>query len=256
MRNIENLVLQGGGVLGTAYSGAFTALQNAGLAGARGNKSIGNIKRVAGTSAGAIFSSVIALGYSAGELEVIALETDFSSFIDFGGNATDGYGVMGEAFLKWINGLINAKLAPDKKKNDPNHYCTFADLGSRLENNDLYKDLHVFGVNLDTKNVVDFSYATTPNTPIAYAVRASMSIPLVFIPCVMPEGSEYAGQKFVDGGVKYNFPITVFDFEGPNRKTLALNLSNLALTIEKNGLVNQLKLLKTINTTEVFMKYF
>ena len=28
------------------------------------------------------------------------------------------------------------------------------------------------------------------------------------------------------------------------------------MRIAKNGLVNQLKLLKTINTTEVFMKYF
>ena len=69
MKTIENLAFKGGGVLGAAYAGVYKALQEVKLLGSdKATESFtvyGNVKRVAGTSAGAIFATMVALGLSA-----------------------------------------------------------------------------------------------------------------------------------------------------------------------------------------------
>lgn len=242
MRQFENLVLKGGGILGTCYAGAYEVLERNNIAGVKNGKSVGILKRVAGTSAGAIFSSLIALGYSSGELTSIAMSKDFTDFTDFN-NINDilaNGGVMkGDNFLVWINSLIADMI--DKHKGSTQLHpatvniagkdtlCyTFNDLNTliiRPDNNNFFKSLHIFSVLLGENKLVEFSKDITPETPIACAVRCSMSIPLVFEPYEMLVG-EYAGKKFVDGGAKANYPITTFDFNGVNYQTLGLNLSN------------------------------
>ena len=61
MKNITNLVFEGGGVKGIAYAGALEALEEANL--------LAQITAVAGTSAGAITSCLLALRYSAAEIK-------------------------------------------------------------------------------------------------------------------------------------------------------------------------------------------
>ena len=53
----ENLVFEGAGIRGIAYSGAIAELEQHGL--------LKNIKRVGGTSAGAITALLLCLGYTA-----------------------------------------------------------------------------------------------------------------------------------------------------------------------------------------------
>jgi len=65
-RTIENLVFNVGGVLGIAYAGAIEALEKQGI--------LSQVKRTAGTSAGAVAAALISLGYSSKEIvEVVIL---------------------------------------------------------------------------------------------------------------------------------------------------------------------------------------
>ena len=53
--NFRNLVFEGGGVKGIAYAGALKELEKKGL--------LTSLQRVAGTSAGAITATLLAVGY-------------------------------------------------------------------------------------------------------------------------------------------------------------------------------------------------
>jgi predicted acylesterase/phospholipase RssA len=53
---IDNLVFKGGGVLGAAYAGAITALEDEGK--------LQGVKAVAGTSAGSLVALLLSLKYS------------------------------------------------------------------------------------------------------------------------------------------------------------------------------------------------
>jgi len=71
-RQPEVLVFQGGGAKGMAYSGVVQVLEDANL--------LGGIKRVAGTSAGALMGLPIALGYDSKAITEIVSNSRFSHF--------------------------------------------------------------------------------------------------------------------------------------------------------------------------------
>lgn len=71
-RQPEVLILQGGGAKGMAYSGVVQVLEDANM--------LKGIKRVAGTSAGALMGLPIALGYSASEIDEIVTNSRFAQF--------------------------------------------------------------------------------------------------------------------------------------------------------------------------------
>ena len=211
-QTIENLVFKGGGVLGIAYAGALSILEQRNI--------LNQIKKVAGTSAGAITATLVSLKYTAEQITTIVNQTDFKSFED-GGFILDAlhtirdYGFYkGDAFLSWMKGHIQqAGLPPEATFQD------FVDKGCR--------DLYVFATDLNTKNLKEFSVKTTPNVIVAEAVRASMSIPMFFEAWQFPN-SNPDNHIYVDGGVLYNYPINVFDINGtPNPNTLGLFLTNL-----------------------------
>lgn len=70
-KEIENIVLSGGGAKGFSLSKIPSAMESRGVT---------NIKRIAGTSAGAILGSMMAFGYDAKELEEIVLSNQFGLF--------------------------------------------------------------------------------------------------------------------------------------------------------------------------------
>ena len=67
-----DLVCEGGGVKGVALAGAITYLQEHGY----------EFKKIAGNSAGAIFASLVAVGYTGYELKEISFALDFKNFMD------------------------------------------------------------------------------------------------------------------------------------------------------------------------------
>jgi NTE family protein len=94
-------------------------------------------------------------------------------------------------------------------------------------------DLAVTGTNLETGKSGVFSPKTSPNFPVADAVRISMSLPLVYKPVRILHdhyqwhrfGERWVEGLWIDGGYLNNLPLQVFDLEtGDNPKTLGLRL--------------------------------
>ena len=217
MKNIENLVFKGGGVKGIAYAGAYKALEEKGLT--------ENIKRVDGTSAGAIISFLIAIGCGSTEITYILNELKFKK-LETGLNPLrlfTKYGLFsGDWFYNWLKERL--------KDNGLDENITFKDLNSLAKNNKKFKDLYVFAVSLNRENVVGFSVDRTPDVKIVDAVRGSMSIPGFFKAWTF---KEMPNELFVDGGLIYNYPMSVFDNkeflkgnESVNKRTLGFYLGN------------------------------
>ncbi len=190
---IKNLVFEGGGIKGIAYGGALQEMEKIGL--------LNNVRRVAGTSAGAITAILLAVGYTASELSKIIADTNFNAFSDDDiGILRDAYRLInnygihkGNTFFEWIGELIKQKAG----KTDLTFQEAF-DLG--------FLDLYLVSTNLTKQRSEIFSFETTPNTEIRLAARMSMSIPFYY-QCVI-----FNGDVMVDGGLADNYPIKIFDY--------------------------------------------
>tara|TARA_B100000795_G_C22804493_1_gene443966 strand:+ start:4879 stop:5724 length:846 start_codon:yes stop_codon:yes gene_type:complete len=192
MWDIENLVFKGGGVLGIAYAGAIEVLEKKGV--------LKKIKRVSGTSVGAVIAMLVALKYNSNEIKDILKYTNLKDFEDNLNplKITTKYGLYdGDVLLNWIKGLI--------KKKTGNENTTFAELNSKE-----YLDLKVYSTDLTDAKLKEFSNKCTPNVIVAESIRASISIPLVFsawkFTNKIPDDHLY-----VDGGVLNNYPINSFE---------------------------------------------
>lgn len=194
----KNLVFEGGGVKGIAYGGALTRLDELGI--------FRNIKRVAGTSAGAITATLMAVGYSAQEISDVMSQTNFNDFADDDpGFFKDIFRLItnygwhkGDKFKAWISKLIEQKLGkPDLR---------FSELHTLANVDDQLKGLYVVGTNLSQQRSEVFSHETTPGMKIRDAVRISMSIPFYFQAVINP-----MKDVLVDGAVIRNYPIDLFD---------------------------------------------
>lgn len=192
----RNLVFEGGGVKGIAYVGALQIMEQRGhLAG---------IRRIGGTSAGAINAMLVALGYTNAQQLELMQSLDFRQFMD------SSFGVIrdirrlakqfgyykGDFFSGWIGDLIRARLGSER--------ATFDDLKQSGR-----PELYVVGTNLATGYAEVFSAERHPDMALAEALRISMSIPLFF-------AAVRHGQRkdvYVDGGVQLNYPVKLFDRE-------------------------------------------
>jgi NTE family protein len=67
-----DVVLEGGGVRGTALVGAIAALEDAGY----------TFHRIAGTSSGALVGALVAAGMPSARLHELVLELDYTRFLD------------------------------------------------------------------------------------------------------------------------------------------------------------------------------
>ncbi|MGD9276663.1 MAG: patatin-like phospholipase family protein [Candidatus Pacearchaeota archaeon] len=196
VNEFRNLVFEGGGVKGIAYGGALEELEK--------KKILQKIKRVAGTSAGAITAILISLGYSAKEVTKIISETNFNNFADndfgflfdvlrvirkFGWN-------KGNKFYNWIGELIKARAGKED--------LTFLELHNLIGKNN-FRDLYIVGTNLSKQFSEVYSYETSPDMQIREAARISMSIPLYF------KSVKKENDIMADGGVVLNYAINVFD---------------------------------------------
>lgn len=202
----ENLVFEGGGTKGLAYCGALQILEERGI--------LKGIKGYAGSSAGAITATLMAVGYSVDELSDIVSKTNFRDFID------DKYGVMRDAysifkdwglapgsyFTTFIEDLIGAKAS--------NPHLTFGELKAWRG-----VDLVITGTDLSSLQTRYFCEALTPSMTISQAVRISMSIPFMFVPVMDEDGCYH-----VDGGLVDNYPIHAFDGRYPGDELSLLNL--------------------------------
>ncbi|MBL4789301.1 MAG: patatin-like phospholipase family protein [Kordiimonadaceae bacterium] len=198
----ENLVFEGGGVRGIAYAGALKVLEERGL--------LAGVRRVAGASAGAFVALLLSLGYSAEGLREALSALQFKSLEDKPNpiRVATHYGLYkGEVLYDWIAGQVTGVGLPKD--------LTFAALA---ESGGL--DLRVFATDLNICNTREFSARKTPEASVVGAVRASMSIPLMYAAWQFPNGKPN-DHFYVDGGTVYNYPINAFDTaDDINQQTL------------------------------------
>lgn len=200
---VVNLVFEGGGAKGTVYVGALKVLEENGV--------LQGVKRVAGSSAGGITSLLVALGYSADEIEAEMNAMDFTKFMDGGGFFSKLYNMFwdnrhgvhkGDTFYQWAQEKIAAKLGqPD---------ATFADLQKAAQTNPKLKELFLTGTNLTTGLTEVFGAERTPKMKLADAVRITMSFPGAFqaVPITDENGVTH---YYADGGIRENYPMYIFD---------------------------------------------
>jgi NTE family protein len=206
----ENLVFEGGGIRGISYAGALEELEKAGQ--------LKHLKRVGGTSVGAIQATLVALNYTPEEMADIISDLNLKHFNDgkfifIGGfnRLFKKYGwYQGNALLHWIERLVETKTG--------NGDLTFRELHNLTETKG-FKDLYITGTNLTQQKAEVFSYESYPEMKVKDAVRISISIPLYFRAVLMDSignvfyktTDEKKYDVLIDGGILLNFPIHMFD---------------------------------------------
>lgn len=142
-------IFSGGGTRFSAHVGILKALEELDI----------EFDTLVGISGGAIVASLYANGMTIEEMLKLAQETHFRDFKDFsvwrllytGGLSS------GNKFEEWMETHLQGK--------------TFAELNYNF---------HVIATDLNGGGPVVFSKQTTPDVKVSYAVRCSMSIPLIF----------------------------------------------------------------------------
>lgn len=181
------VAFQGGGSLGMAHVGAWQEL-------ARRFKVIGS----AGTSAGAIVAALCAAGYDPTHALDLFYDLEWPEYVKRQGilellrkrNAWSD----GERFYQWLRERLAARL-PGR----PEH-VTFASL---YQFTGIYLAVVASDLNDRAARPVVFDKDSEPDTTVAFAVRASISIPGLF--ATVPRRDRR--QELVDGGLLLNFPV-------------------------------------------------
>jgi predicted acylesterase/phospholipase RssA len=153
-----------------------------------------------GVSSGAIISLLYMLGYTLDEIERLSLQLDFTSFApsfepDMLLSLYTSWGLdTGATAERFIRSLFTTKgLSPES---------SFADL---------YKKgirFRCYATEIQTAKIKEFSYKETPTTQVAFAIRASISLPVIFTPV-----RDSNGRMYVDGGIIHNTPFAFLSQE-------------------------------------------
>lgn len=182
--NLKYTCLFGGGAIrGVAYIGTLKAFEELGI----------TADTLAGSSVGAIFAAMLAVGYTADELKQIFSKVNFELFKDIAIGIGPLFALSkGEVFLEWLRELIEKKYYGDKYKKGENRAVTFKDIE---------KNLIIITTNLSNFECKEFSKFETPDYEIASAIRISSCMPGLMKPI------EYNKTLLVDGDLQKSWPM-------------------------------------------------
>jgi NTE family protein len=196
------LALSGGGARGFAHIGVLRALNEAHI----------EPDLIVGSSMGAVIGGLYAAGYTVDELENIALSTDWSNlFLDrpsrrnlfLAQKETTARHILSVRFRDWQPDFPLALSNGQKISEfliDLVHRAPYAPWPSF---DDLKVPFRAVATDIAHGNSVIFSQGD-----LAEAMRASMSLPLVFAPYQMDT------MLLVDGGVVENIPVEISHAQG------------------------------------------
>lgn len=230
---VRNLVFEGAGIRGIAYSGVIKQLEQQNI--------LKDVQRVGGTSSGAITALLLSLGYTAEEITGIVNNTPYKKFNDgryffIGGinRLQKYYGwYRGRQFENWLSKLIRAKAGNDD--------ISFQQLKEKG-----FRDLYVTGTCLNKQSLVVFSAENYPAMKVKDAIRISISIPLYFEAVLIDDKGNVINHPknrtdlnvMVDGGFMANFPIKIFDstkyFDPAVNNTYAPNPQTMGFRIDRH----------------------
>jgi NTE family protein len=242
----EYLVFSGGGVKGIAFAGVIEALEESACR-TDGTGFLAGIKGYGGSSAGALFATLLALGCLPATLRAIVCEPD-----DAGGgwmrvraphtrldNLALEFGVDDGALLRnFVATLIGHNLPAALSERAAAASgggaasVTFGDLHAATG-----RALRIVASDVVAGAPFIFDHRATPHAPVVDAVVASMSVPWVFQPVRL------AGMLLVDGGWYDNFPLALF----PRHLTLGIMLETESSTAVETFMEYNLRLVFTLH---------
>lgn len=240
-------VFEGGGVRGAAFLGALRCFDDAGI----------QLRKVAGTSAGAITAALIAAEFSIDELEQIIGELDFAQ--QFLGEKSSRWILNGspeddlenpvamlanltlvreqgqyssEPFYQWLSGILAHRLetfAPvvgGGRRADGSEIPWYQQRQLKIVISDISEgEMRILPEDLPKRYKIQPQHFS-----VAEAVRLSMSIPLFFEPGKLGESA------IIDGGILSNFPLWLYDTPSskvPLCPTFGLQLTGQAGATQK-----------------------
>jgi len=182
----RRLAFCGGGIRCVAHVGVLKALMDANI--------LSCVKEMVGISAGSLFALLFVIGYTIEQIERLSLEFDFTRLgnidpedilmfhMNFGLNS-------GDEIDKLIASILRQKgLSPD---------ITFAELSKKVS-----MGFRCYATELQTSQIKELSVNKTPDMQVRVAVRASMSLPIMYAPV-----KEKGDSLLVDGGLLHNLPL-------------------------------------------------
>ena len=211
------LVFSGGGAKGLAHIGTLKALEENNIP----------IDYITGTSMGAVVGAMYAAGYSPEQIEKVALSTDFQNWVS--GRYQSDYSFYFQKSTPSPS-VLTAKMAIDTSLrlsfrpnliNDiPLNFALlelFSQASSAAKDN--FDNLFV-PYRCMASDILSQKSITVGKGSLAEAVRASMTVPLIYRPIKLDD-------KFVfDGGIYNNFPADVMHKEFKPDFTIGANVSS------------------------------
>ncbi|WP_227395171.1 patatin-like phospholipase family protein [Jeotgalibacillus aurantiacus] len=211
-----DVVFSGGGVKALAFIGVLQALEEYRI----------TIRKVAGTSAGAVIGALVSAGYSSEDLIKMLPELSMFARAEQKMNRTPT--ILRWLLLYWKKGLYSGdgiKEWMDRK---------LFEKGIRYFEDLPYEKLRMIASDLTDGEMLvlpdDIKRYTNDkrHLTIAEAVRMSASLPFFYEPVKLKSGKEV--HYIVDGGVLSNFPVFLFD-----EKEQQVPLFGFQLTAEEVG---------------------
>ena len=187
MSSIEYLVISGGGPNGLGQLGILEVLQEVKFV------NIKDIKKIFGTSCGAILAGSLALGIDITEMIQYMIERPWSKMVKID---LDSF-----LSLNQSKGLISADLIKDALI----PFLKAYDIDVNITMKEAYQrtgvELNIITVDLGLFKDVCLNYKTFPNLPLLTAISMSSAMPPIFSPV------EYEGKYYLDGGLLNNYPL-------------------------------------------------
>lgn len=204
IKEIKNLVFNGGGFRGIAFIGALKHLETNNFETQSFKKE--QIQKIVGTSSGSVFAFLYTIGYTPDELLNIILDMNLKEFCSLSlTNLFKNLGLdNGQKVISWLKKLAQEKnISPD---------ITFQELKI-----DMNKELYVVCTNLNSYKTEIMSWESAPDLSIIQAIRMSIAVPFVFTPI------KFKDNLYVDGALLSEFPIHMF--KNKQQETLIFKLS-------------------------------
>ena len=204
--NYDSLFVGSGGTKGYALLGALSCLRL-------------DFKNLIGVSVGSIILFLLSIGYNINDISKVLIKSKFTESTYFKNAKEDNL------LLNFINykGFNNANDIMDivklfLKEKNLKEYITFDELYK-------YNNYHyiVIASNINKNRLEYFSYKETPNISVLFAIRASISIPILFSPI------KYKNDYLVDGAFFNFIPIKYI-----TNKTILINLDGDSNIIKSN----------------------
>jgi NTE family protein len=187
------LTLSGGGAKGLAHIGILKAIDSAGL----------KIDYVTGTSIGAIFGGLYAIGYSGDTLEKMVRQVDWDVILSNQASLRSLYMEEKNEYNKYIvelPWLNNQFRLPSGLLEGQELWMSLADLCYPVYNKKNFSQFSIPFKCISTE-VGNGSAVVLDTGEIVSALRSSMAIPSVFT------AVDVDGKRLIDGGIVRNFPV-------------------------------------------------